>query len=463
MSSSTQKRLIISSSKQKKMSSPEDFKQFLKDLSQEGRYFETSRFTLDSLKAREKLSQFQLADSGLWLVKLVQGAVSSGALKVVISFQKRKVSVSFENSKSLKAEELLKLTLSGQLPKDPTLLHLVTGLRANAASVNESISWSCGGTKVTLNALGSSSEPHEDQGLLHVEAERPSRNLTMDKILLGSVSQLLKQTVEEYDAVRSRCWVSPIPILLDGKELERSYHHPDEMQALACLGLNNVEKTDLAPRLPYFLNSRPERDQSYPFSSSSVSFSLKKPVWQKELFVETEPRDKECKGILALFWAVNAKSSLYFVLHGAVVKRVKLEKLDAELSNVVAIGQKAAAAQCALQYFVAVDTMDLDMSHFNIRNLDTTPYLKEILPCLKQLSAIIKNNRKQFYYVPAIRTQKAFLSFSAVQLTALTMMTKGIGLIPLSGIIPLSLLSSRSRMTKQLDKFMERAEGVLES
>ena len=68
-------------------SSVEDF---LSQLSQEGRFFESSSFTIDSLKAREKLSQFQMADSGLWLVKLVQAAVAAGAPSVRVQFEKRR-------------------------------------------------------------------------------------------------------------------------------------------------------------------------------------------------------------------------------------------------------------------------------------------------------------------------------------------------------------------------------------
>jgi hypothetical protein len=63
--------------------------ELLESRGREGSYVDSAGFTIDQLKAREKMSRYQLSDSGLWLVKLIQTAVTAGADGVDISLGAR--------------------------------------------------------------------------------------------------------------------------------------------------------------------------------------------------------------------------------------------------------------------------------------------------------------------------------------------------------------------------------------
>lgn len=52
-----------------------------------GEVVSTDAFTINVLKAREKLARFQLPASGMWLVKFVQSAVAQSSSEVQIVYK----------------------------------------------------------------------------------------------------------------------------------------------------------------------------------------------------------------------------------------------------------------------------------------------------------------------------------------------------------------------------------------
>ena len=107
--------------------------QYVEGLLAEGGVRETLGFTLDQARALKKLSESQLPDQALWIVKMVQAAVNGEATEIDIKLGRNKVEVSFDSQSLSPAIKLFEHIRSGQLSKDPFLLHLTTGVRTSFA------------------------------------------------------------------------------------------------------------------------------------------------------------------------------------------------------------------------------------------------------------------------------------------------------------------------------------------
>ena len=114
--------------------------EYLDGLSKQGEFQATEDFTINSLKARQKLSESQLVTPGLWLVKLVQCAVRLEAEGVSIKTERRLICLEFLAPQGPSAETIARHLLDGSLPLDPALIHLLTGLRASLTGHTESLS-----------------------------------------------------------------------------------------------------------------------------------------------------------------------------------------------------------------------------------------------------------------------------------------------------------------------------------
>ena len=419
---------------------------FLSQLGREGRFFESSTFTIDSLKAREKLSQFQMADSGLWLVKLVQAAVAAGAPSVRIQFEKRRVKVAFENKCGWQAEELLKEVLSGHLSQSGALMHVVTGLRASAASVNEKVAWSCGGAYVCLDSEGSSSKPDDPSPEFLVEATRPSRQRSLKRTLSSSVYHLAKQTLEEFDAVRSRCWASPIPVYLDGREMDRGYfqvkagkieenpwnvlmrHEKSRNHGvIGGLGVMGVPARADSPHLPYPLKEIAGDKDGQPYS-------IDKPLYRETgCFLRWQPPEgQKVATVVAIYSDYKAESSVDYVLDGALIKRFPLPELNSEPRKILGIstGRKH---DVGVRVVVPVTPEQLDLSQFNLREPNVRQIIIESLPFLREMIETLQQNRGSFWYIPLSQTYGKVLGAGlGTQAAIMTAVSKGIALIPIT-------------------------------
>ena len=368
----------------------QDLHSFLSSARSEGARLDTGEFTLNGLKAREKLERHQLGDSGLWLVKLVQAAVRAGAPRIDIKFDRRAVQVRYTLNRRIDADNLLRTVLAGSLPKDPLTFHLVAGIRGCFCTSGNQVSWSCGETQVEIGEHATTVETIPDSTDFVFKAERPSRNFSFNGLIKGSLSSMLKQTLQEYEALKRHCWTCPVPILLDGKELPRSYGQTVEyfvpkasLRSVYDSSKNGprgglitaaVAQPDGFPELPYPLVCRSEELPR-----------VLKPFHPGETFVQLAGPEETARAVICLLHSPNAVSSVDWVLDGAVVKSEALE-LPRRPDRV------------ALRIVVGAVQEQLDLSHFNLRNADPNSIVRELSDEVEQLFLRLEEARSEFLY-----------------------------------------------------------------
>lgn len=411
------------------MSSGDPLQSFLDTQRQEGRYFDSRAFTINSVKAMQKLGRFQLEDSGLWLVKLVQAAVAGGAAEVRITFGKRLVEVDFVAPPDWQADAILETVLSGTLPESRALSHLVTGVRACASSPNEAVTWSCGSARVELaDDACKVLEIHPDERF-RLAATRPARSRSVMASLTTSISQLAKQTAEEYDALRSRCWVSPIPILVDGQPLERGYgmveggrlersplailnqrRRADGYTLTACLALRYLDSPAAEATLPV-----PERHQC---AGAEEELHVQRPLHRNQTFLLWKSPRAERRAAVAWLAGTRAEGEKIFVHDGAVVTRLRSSNLTFE--------RVLPSSMLAARMIFPVSAEQLDLSGFALRRVDVHRLCEPCYGALRELAHGIAEKVKSLSYIPATeagaRNEKILIGTA---LAALTLATSG--------------------------------------
>lgn len=388
----------------------------IEQLVSEATYLDTSSFTLDSLKARQKLNQFQLPHSGLWLVKLVQAAVATGAPEIVIEFARSAVKVRFQAPDLPEAGSLLSLVMSGQLPQQAGLLHLTTALRACAGATTEALEWHCGGKQVHLGPGTTSQAESPHPGFLLI-ATRPPRNRGLSKTLATSLAHLIRNTAEEYEAVAERCWTCPIPILLDGRPLPRGYdspllrgllNTPGEVLlqyeksrvnlATFCVGVRQIPPLPHRPTLAA-LESRAE---------------LKVPVLKNGTFLRWPDEGHPIGAALTVQAYRQCGHRIDFVWDGAVVASQELPLEVASPSYVLInprIFQIKWEHHVGLRLIVGVQGEELDLSQFEVREKAqlTEQLLQEVrLPLVELLEELLKKVDQLYYFPLTPRGSKAY-------------------------------------------------------
>ncbi len=186
--------------------------------------------TLDPSRAMSKLARHQLEEPGLWLVKLVQAAVSARSSQISVRMGRKYLRLAFQTEFLFQVEEVLQRLFTGELPKDWTWRHLLTGLRASLAREPKRLTFarfSAGkGQRFVLEPDGSCLEEIEGEvdATYLVELEKSGEAWKLG----DSLKATLMQTVDEIEALVTRCWACPAPIKLDGLELDRIYprNHP---------------------------------------------------------------------------------------------------------------------------------------------------------------------------------------------------------------------------------------------
>ena len=368
-----------------------------------GVYLDSASFTLDSLRARQKLAQYQLPEAGLWLVKLVQAAVAAGAPEVRITFGRSQVKVSF--ACQVEADRLLQLVLSGSIPSQRVLWHLVTGIRASAGEATSQVAWSVGGQRVVVDSQGFRQTP-DPSGVLLFElvASHPQRTRSLSKTLATSVSHLLRQVADEYEAVASRCFVCPIPVFLDGRPLERGYSSPLQRPQLStpgqvlmqyeksrqnvptlCLGLRALPAQEGLPRLP-------------DFDQGGSEMMVRQPVYKNQVFARW-PGLAEIGGVLNIQGFYGCRSQVDWVLDGAVVCR---SDLNWDLRHAKFLGVRLGEHFCCARFFFPVDPVDLDLSQFELHDkaAQTQQRLAAYRDLCRETLEVLIQHIGQFYYFP---------------------------------------------------------------
>lgn len=331
-----------------------------------GNYLDSASFTLDSLKARQKLADFQLPESGLWLVKLVQAAVALQAPSISIAFARSHVTVRFQAPELPEAQDLLQLVMSGQLPQDPRQLHLVTALRSCAGDTTESVEWHSGGGRVKMDTDSTLTTSSQEAGFLLITS-RPPRARTLSKTLATSISHLVRNTAEEYEAVAQRCWVCPIPILLDGRPLQRGYDSPLLRGLLTSPGEVLMQYEKSRAHLPAFcvglrqiapLLGRPA------LAALESRAELRKPVLKHGTFLRWADEGSPIGAALTVQSYRGCGHRVDFVWDGAVVASQELDWQVAKPTYFLNRGQH----HVGVRLIFAVEGQELDLTQFEVRD-----------------------------------------------------------------------------------------------
>lgn len=396
---------------------------------------ETDReFTLDSLRARKKLAGSQLAP-GLWLVKLVQAAVVSKASRIEVRFGQRQVEFRADGGEwQDDPKQVTSTLLSGELPREPFLFHLLAGLRgsifedtvdavwtmADRHSVFE-VRFSSDGTRVSQEAR---EEPGESW--FRLRTSRPLRWPHSKDIFHMPLKQLLQRTADEYLALHKYCWSCPVPLKVDGRPLECRYRYspaPDETsviklsQQLAITSPNVPKPTVLLRREMKRPPDRPMMELNWPrgvgahenFLHDEVLAERKKEILLEDTWIRIPLREGTPPGgYLLLLFGHQVDSEIEFYCDGARVDCLVLPWKSGR-SKVGGIEIPQNAYKIGLRVLLPVTTEELDLSHFKVRNKEKI--LEQSFPDLKQLvrdsAELCAEQGKNFKYVMAPRPDSA--------------------------------------------------------
>jgi len=307
-----------------------------------GRLDSSGQFSVDLQKMRVKLSQYQLAEPGFYVLKLIQAAVASGSARVDVALKSGRVEVAFDQAPPLTAV-LEALALRGA---SRAARHLAVGLNA-AMNVADRVAWTAGERMLILTK--NDTEVAAATGPPGVVIKKTKRMLALPA-----------STRSERDAVYSRCSWAPVDVVLDGQTLGGPFPAPG--QADWHLRLSQpfylMRHYDLGRglRLPGPQLGAEARREGGAWVSAPPARS-----WLTE-FSAFRPVDEEllnCRAVFGLPLALQGPSAVVFLLDGVA--------LDPEI---VPGGPPGALA------LVAADELAVDLSQF--KAVQDHAYLKRV-------------------------------------------------------------------------------------
>jgi hypothetical protein len=362
---------------------------FLSVIQSSGTLDSTADFTIDSLKARQKISKSQLPQEGLWLVKLVQSAVSGGADGIDIQFGRRKVDFRFKVEEwPWEPRKVLQDFFSGVLPSEPVLFHLFAGLRNSLFDDTVSAEWSIATTKrifrARFHAEGTelSDEPWEGKAGFHLTTTRPPRWPGLKRASTMPVKHLIRRTADEFMAIHSYCWPCPIPLRIDSKPLETRYVPCPDMnedagfieQAVGAshLATYKVRPTVLVKRnlkgdVPLQVRWEDDPGEVIEEAHAGHAITLKRRTYFGQTWMNySKDPDATSGGCLLLLFGAQMESRIEFLCDGVVVDT---HALPWSSKDFVVMGNKVPVNQfkVGVRVLLPVLSSQLDLSHFRVR------------------------------------------------------------------------------------------------
>lgn len=187
---------------------------FLKDQHRVGQDSAEGTFTVNPERAREKMREFQLANPGSYVCKIVQAAVSGGARSIDIKVAKREFTVTFEatHPELLSPQPLLENFRHTHALSESPMRHLAVGLQAAPRTEVVEIRWETPGGALILTDAGLTTEPHQRNG---------------QRLIVKKKSKLLgwfrgTSFLHETQALIQRCGYNDCPIRLDNRLLRQN-------------------------------------------------------------------------------------------------------------------------------------------------------------------------------------------------------------------------------------------------
>lgn len=311
-----------------------EIERYLQEQTHQGQKDSVGVFTIALEKARQKLSQYQLADPSFYLLKVFQAAVHAGTSEVQIKLSRSSVRLWFETPhRAYPMTDTLRALDDALGVKAQGLRHLVLGLNASLVLDPVGVSWT-------------EWAPEGEQALAIVEGElhvvaagkKPQKKfpregysgylLQLDKAppsLLGPSA-----SAAEHTAVSQRCGYAPLNVVLDGKRLSGAW------KTTACPPwLDELSQ-------PFYLGERFVTDPGGPVSTPARSLNhyLDTPgCWLKKgsgkatfclQFVDTDHvaqrptpgQPIRCRGAYAIPLALEGGNSVTLIKDGVLLESV---------------------------------------------------------------------------------------------------------------------------------------------
>lgn len=444
----------------------------------EGDFHSSAAFSLDSVKARQKLSQHQL-NEGYWLAKVVQAATRAGAEQVSFRFGKRQVQADFPCSVSLQSRQILELVHGGEMPSDPLLSHLVTAIRSSARNLTEWVEWSVlgpeGGERVRMDPHGVTvSALAPGPPCFELRVGLPSRTRSLSQTLSSRISELLRSTVEENLCLRQRCWMAPLKIYCDGRLLASGLDNrllwwqegglgkwlsqrgseggPSCLMALRPLQLSH--RTPLKILLP-----QPSR-----FHKLKDGISLNRYSFLYGSFALFGDLGQTCQGYLAVVAQRTLSLEVDFMLDGVMVDRYIY---PLESSTSFSHRLSGLYIRAGIRVWVAVQPDELDLSQFKVRDGEEQArrLLHDLSPVIADTLAKVEQNLGSFNFLWVDESYaKVLFGFTAATggVALLTGVPQAAAWVVLGlGSMPLNFTMSRKLIGYALEELRESLNAPL--
>lgn len=189
---------------------------FLEQSREPGTAHREGSFTVDIRKSLEKLERFRLADTGGYLLKVVQAAVclDSSLLLVTINYHCVEVEFNFFYDESVSAE-VLGECLTGQVHwASPACRHLGLALRAGLGAGHTRVTWQLGPEhRLSLGAEGATC------------VSRPERGIVRATVSFERGASRVKAS-DEHEVLYRKCILAPCEIRVDTRPVERGWAPP---------------------------------------------------------------------------------------------------------------------------------------------------------------------------------------------------------------------------------------------
>lgn len=389
----------------------------------------SSEFTLDSLRARQKLSESQLPRPGLWLVKLVQAANSMEATSIDISFGKRLVKFEFVCSQwSYSPREVLAQFLTGVLSNDPFLFHFLTGVRGALTDDTSACCWRVEGRGSSFEAkvLPEATEirvqdlDEVNSGVkLTLSVTRPSSWPGLKRALTLPVRHLLQRTADEFLAVKNHCWPSFAPIKLDGRRLRAHYQWSPSRTSKGAFSKMEQFAVASSHQPPPFVMARHRfgllgrRDlfevpwmvsagsrESICFGQGEAQKQTSGHYWGQPWIESAETSLGLSEAVLLIIVGHEMESRVEFVCEGAVVATQVLPWLTTR-STIFGQPTFQNHFKLGVRVLVACTSEQLDLSHFQLRDSEwlVAEEIEQIGAALREVTILCQKHYST-YQIP---------------------------------------------------------------
>lgn len=394
-----------------------ELREFLSGAAEVGEYESTDEFGLDTLRSRSKLALYQLPEPGLWLVRIVQGAVALGVVGgVQVQFSRRRVRIVFRAEQGPTAEELLRAVFSGAFFKDSTLDHLVTGLRSCAADNTERIEWFVShqgqGSRVAIASDGvarSEASYYGSGGANFYEFLicRPAPALSLKRALRKRVVDLARQVSDEYSALVSRCWCMSVPLEIDGQPLAPSIPHPQMRHLSDCQQVGcPVDRHLLGDQWLAWRPLRVEGPELTIPTGRSPGEEIEPGVYRSQrvrsgkFFLEWESHPETNAALFVSFAAV-ASPGIDFICDGAVVDTYDLPYARPLQGKEKALLKHQRQAT-SFRLFIPVGAEQLDLTGFQVKEKEkfAQRLLDELRPRIRETLSTLEEQLPDYQFCP---------------------------------------------------------------